>query len=205
MLFHDHTLYIYIYINFLASFYGRCSTAWRLHSHYENVYFLTLSFQKFLVLIKSSSEGWKDEITMKPSSGFELVYQPSYCQIWIKVAICQSDSIMTFNCELCQSEYSVFSGRIIIKLSRICFFCTYVDQMIIQQRLIFCSKFSFTIFLLMFFPLFSKVFTNTLKIYELPKINNTTPKYCQTLVSTIIMFQANSMSQLHLASEICPY
>ena len=56
----------------------------------------------------------------------------------------------------------------------------------------------------MFFPLFSKVFTNILKIYELPKINNTIPKYCQTLVLTIIIYQANSMSQLHLDSEITP-
>ena len=111
---------------------------------------------------------------------------------------------MTLNCELCQSEFSVLSGRIIIKLSKICFLCTYVDQMIIQQRLMFYSKFNFTIFLLMFFPLFPEVFTNILKIYELRKINNTIPKYCQTLVLTII-YQANSMSQLHLASEPYPY
>ena len=55
----------------------------------------------------------------------------------------------------------------------------------------------------MFFPLFSKVFTNILKIYELPKINNI-PKYYQTIFLTIIIYQANSMSQLHLASEITP-
>ena len=69
----------------------------------------------------------------------------------------------------------------------------------------FYFKFSFTIFLLMFFPLCSKVFTNILKIYELPKINNTIPKYCQTLLLTIIIYQANSMSQLHLASELYPF
>ena len=69
--------------------------------------------------------------------------------------------------------------------------------------LMFRSKFSFTIFL--FFPLFSKVSTNILKIYELPKINNTIPKYYQTLVLTIIIYLANSMSQLHLASELYPY
>ena len=57
----------------------------------------------------------------------------------------------------------------------------------------------------MFFPLCSKVFTNILKIYELPKINNTIPKYCQTLLLTIIIYQANSMSQLHLASELYPF
>ena len=38
----------------------------------------------------------------------------------------------------------------------------------------FCSKFSFTIFLLMFFLLFFKVFTNILKIYKLPNIYNKT-------------------------------
>ena len=105
-----------------------------------------------------------------------------------KAAICQTDSIMTFNCDLCQNEFSILSGRIIMKLSKICFLCTYVDKMIIQQRLMFCSRFSFTIFLLMFFPLCSKVFIDILKIYELPKINNTIPKYCQTLVLTIIIY-----------------
>ena len=34
--------------------------------------------QKFLVLIKSISEGGKAEMTLKPFSGFELVYYPSY-------------------------------------------------------------------------------------------------------------------------------
>ena len=86
---------------------------------------------------------------------------------------------MTFNCELCQSEFLVLSGRIIMKLSKICFSWVYVDQMIIQQRLMFNAKFNFIIFLLMFFPLFSKVFSNILKIYELTKINNTIPTYCQ--------------------------
>ena len=97
---------------------------------------------------------------------------------------------MSFNGELCQSEFSVLSGRIIMKLSKIYFLCTYVDKMIIQQRLMFCSKFSFKIFLL-FFSLCSKVFTNILKIYELPKINHTIHKYCQTLVWTIIIYQTN--------------
>ena len=78
----------------------------------------------------------------------------------MKVAICQTDSIMTFNCELCQSEFSVLSTRFIMKLSKICFLYAYVDKMIIQQRLMFCSKFSFTIFLLMFSRLCSNVFTN---------------------------------------------
>ena len=80
-----------------------------------------------------------------------------------------------------------------------------LDKMIIQQRLMFCSKFSFTILLLMLFPLCSKVFINNLKIYELLKINISIAKYCQTLVVTIIIYQVNSMSQLQLASELYPY
>ena len=58
----------------------------------------------------------------------------------------------------------------------------------------FCSNFSFTNFLLMFFPLFSKVFTDILKIFELPKIYRKIPKYLQTLVLTIIIYQAKSIS-----------
>ena len=53
------------------------------------------------------------------------------------------------------------------------FSCTYLDQMIIQLRFMFWSKFSFKIFLLIFFPLFSKVFNNILKIDELLKMDNT--------------------------------
>ena len=86
---------------------------------------------------------------------------------------------MSFNCDQCQSEFLVLSGRIITKLSKTCFPWAYVDQMIIQQRLMFGAKFSFIIFLLMFFPLFSQVFSNILKIYELTKINNTVPTSCQ--------------------------
>ena len=67
-----------------------------------------------------------------------------------------------------------------------------------QQRLysrdfVLCSNFSFTTFSLMFFPLFSKVFTNILKIYELPKIHNKIPNYTQTLVLTTITYQSNSL------------
>ena len=105
---------------------------------------------------------------------------------------------MTLSYELFQNDFSVLSGRLVIKLSKICFLCTYVDEMITQERLMLCFKFSFTIFLLMFFPLFSKVFTNILKIYELPKIYN---KILKKLL-TIIIYQVNSMSQLHLASEL---
>ena len=51
-----------------------------------------------------------------------------------------------------------------------------------SRDLMFCSNFSFTIFSLMFFPLLPKVFADILKIYELPKIYNNVPKYCQTIV-----------------------
>ena len=37
----------------------------------EAVYFLPFSSQKFLVLILSTSEGWKAESTLEPPSGFE--------------------------------------------------------------------------------------------------------------------------------------
>ena len=42
------------------------------YSHFEEpVYFLPLSSQKFLVLILSTSEGWKAESTLEPPSGFD--------------------------------------------------------------------------------------------------------------------------------------
>ena len=74
---------------------------------------------------------------------------------------------LTVNC------FKVSSQSYLAGLSKICFLCIYVEQMIIQQRLIFCFKFSFTILLLMFLTLFSKVVTNILKIYELSKIYDT--------------------------------
>ena len=41
-------------------------------SHFEEaVYFLPISSQIFLVLILSTSEGWKAESTLEPPSGFE--------------------------------------------------------------------------------------------------------------------------------------
>ena len=44
-------------------------------SHFEEaVYFLQLSSQKFLVLILSTSEGWKAESTLEPPSGFNKFY-----------------------------------------------------------------------------------------------------------------------------------
>ena len=45
----------------------------RLQGHYnETDYFLPLSPLKFLVLIWSTSKGWKAELTLKPPSSFEV-------------------------------------------------------------------------------------------------------------------------------------
>ena len=42
------------------------------YSHFkEAVYFLPLSSQNILVLILSTSEGWKPESTLEPASGIE--------------------------------------------------------------------------------------------------------------------------------------
>ena len=42
------------------------------YSHFvEAVYFLPFNSQKFLVLILSTSEGWKAQSTLEPPSGFE--------------------------------------------------------------------------------------------------------------------------------------
>ena len=54
----------------LYSPFGWGSTASRLQSHYEEtVCFLPVSSQEFLVLISSTSEGWKAESTLEPPSG----------------------------------------------------------------------------------------------------------------------------------------
>ena len=37
----------------------------------ETIYFFQLSPQEFLVLVFLTSEGWKDESTLEPHSGFE--------------------------------------------------------------------------------------------------------------------------------------
>ena len=63
-----------------------------------------------------------------------FVYQPISYQIRIKVTICQTDSFMTIKCELCKSGSSILSDRLIIKLSKICSLCTYVDQMNRKQK-----------------------------------------------------------------------
>ena len=76
----------------------------------------------------------------------------------------------------------------------------YTAEIYLLPHLQFCNSFT-----IMFFPLPSKVFTGILKIYELSKIYVKKPKYCQTLALPIIIYQANSLSQLHRAFELYPY
>ena len=78
----------------------------------------------------------------------------------------------------------------IIKLPKIFFLCTYVDQMIIQQRFNILLQLQFY---KIFFNVLSKVFTEILNVYELPKIYNKKPKYCQKFVLIIITYQVNSI------------
>ena len=99
------------------------------------------------------------------------MYQSSYYQIWIKVAICQTDSSMTL-CELCQSRFSNLSGSVITKWTKICFLSTYIDKMITQQIFnVLCQLEIYNIFTNAV-SIFWKVFTEILKISELPKIYN---------------------------------
>ena len=55
----------------MAPIYGWGSIVSRLPSHYEELYFLPLSPQYFLVLIWSTSVWWKVEFLLEPLSGFE--------------------------------------------------------------------------------------------------------------------------------------
>ena len=57
----------------------------------------------------------------------------------------------------------------------------------------------------MTFPLFSKVFTDILKIYGLLKTHNKIPKHSLTLALTIFIYRANSMPELHVAFELFSY
>ena len=95
----------------------------------------------------------------------------------------QADSIITLNCELCQSEFSVLSGRL-IKNTFPLYICRPNDYTI---EIIVLLQIQIYNILLMFFPLFSNVFTNILKIYELPKIYN---KILKKLF-TIIIYQVS--------------
>ena len=71
-------------------------------------------------------------------------------------------------CELFQSDFSVLSGRLIKNMFplHICRPNDYTIEIIVLLQIQIYN------ILLMFFPLFCNVFTNILKIYELPKIYN---------------------------------
>ena len=104
-------------------------------------------------------------------------------------------SLLTVNCfSVCElSSQSYLAG-----LFKVCFLCTYGDQMIMQKRLLFCFKFTFTMFLLMFFPIFSNIFTNILRIDELPKIYNKILKKLLTMSSTRLILCHNFIWLLNL-------
>ena len=56
----------------MVPLYGWVSTVSMLQSHYkETVYFLPPRPQEVLVFIRSTSEGWKAELTLEPPSGFD--------------------------------------------------------------------------------------------------------------------------------------
>ena len=55
----------------MVPFYGWGLTASRLEPLRGGSLFFTANSPKFMVLISSASEGWKDESTLKPPSGFE--------------------------------------------------------------------------------------------------------------------------------------
>ena len=104
---------------------------------------------------------------------------------------------MTLNCELCQNEFSVSSGRLVIKFPKIYYLCTYVDQGIIQQRFNFLLQLQFYNISTNVLSIIFKLFPDILTIYEPRKKYNKVPKYCQTL-ALIIIYQPNSMSQRYL-------
>ena len=55
----------------------------------ETVYFLPLNPLEFLVLILSTSEGWKAELTLEPPSGFELetLDSSNFTKKWILLQV----------------------------------------------------------------------------------------------------------------------
>ena len=55
----------------MVPFYGWGSTASKLEPLWRGSLLISLSFQKFVVLILLSSEEWKAESTSEPPNGFE--------------------------------------------------------------------------------------------------------------------------------------
>ena len=100
---------------------------------------------------------------------------------------------MTLNCELFQREFSVLSGRLIKNMLplHICKPNDYSIEISVLLQIQFYNIFTNVP------SIIPKVVTNILKDYELPKIYKILKK-----LFTIIIYQVNSMSQLHLASEL---
>ena len=120
--------------------------------------------------------------------------QSSYYQKQIKVKIGQSDLILTLNC--------VTMSKWVLQIKK----KQQIFDVLVQHH-------CFAIFSLMFFPIFSKVFNNILKIYKLSihnilyitdldiiyiimyifkSIHTKIPKYSQTLILIILIYQANT-------------
>ena len=104
---------IYIY-NFMTPFCGWGATASRLYRATTRRQFTF--YRKFLVLIRSILEGWKAEMSLKAFTKYKLYSQFKLTELWP----------LTVNC------FKMSSQSYLAGLSKICFLCTYVDQMIIQ-------------------------------------------------------------------------
>ena len=70
---HDPTFFLKKFFS-AAPFFGdgvQLPQGYNSHFFEAAVYFLAFSSRKFLVLILSTSERWKAELTLEPPSGFE--------------------------------------------------------------------------------------------------------------------------------------
>ena len=111
-------IYIYIYITFWSLFVDGVQVP---HGYAEPLWGDSSLFKRNSWY--SLDQSRKDERLRWPWS------QPVVFNLCINLVITnyklklQTDSIIALNCELCQSEFSVLSGRLIIKLSKTCFLC----------------------------------------------------------------------------------
>ena len=146
-------------------------------------------------------------MTLKPASGFELAYQPSYYQITIINWSHNISNWLNYDSQLLNVSNWVLSliwqnyhkiVKILFPL-HICRRNDYTTEIDVLLQIQFFNTFANVL------PIIFKILIIILKIYELHKINNTIPVYCQTLVLTTIIYQVNSLSHLHLASELYPY
>ena len=101
---------------------------------------------------------------------------------------------MTLNFELFQSQFSVLSGRLVKNMFplHICRPNDYTIEISVFLQIKFYKIFTDASSIIF------KIVTNILEIYELTKIYN---KILKKLFMLII-YKVNSISQLHLASEL---